>query len=555
MRYSADFETTTNAEDCRVWAWCVCALDDYSFVKGNCIETFFEWIGDCNTGDTVYFHNLKFDGEFMLYFMLHNGFTHTITRRPEDDGEFTTLISDTGQFYSMEIMFDKKKKKSVKIQDSLKLFPMTVDKVAKSFKLDVQKLEIDYRADREKGHELTEQESKYIENDCLIIAKALNEFFKMGLNKMTIGSNALADYKAMKGKRIFAANFPGVTYDSFIRKAYRGGFTYLKPQYADKDLGAGIVLDVNSLYPSVMYARSYPIGDGVYYRGKYKQDKVYPLYVQSIRCGFELKPDHIPTIQIKHSYFYVGTEYLTTSDGECVNLILTSVDLRLFLDHYDVWGMEYIDGWKFKQADGIFKDYIDKWSTNKINAKKDGNAGLYTISKLFLNSLYGKFATRLDGQSKRPVLDDEEDNVHYKLLPPEERKGVYIPVGVFVTAYARDVTIRAAQKCYDRFVYADTDSLHLLGTELPEGLEISDTFLGAWKHESTFTRARFIRAKTYIEDENGHLKVTACGMPERCHEQVTWENFHPGQSYTGKLLPRHVPGGIILEDKDFTIRI
>ena len=297
-----------------------------------------------------------------------------------------------------------------------------------------------------------------------------------------------------------------------------------------------------------------PVGEGKYFRGKYEPDKNYPLYVQSIRCQFEVKEGFLPTIQIKHSLSFMSTEYLTSSNGEETNLILTSIDLKLFLDHYNVYDMEYIDGWKFQQADGIFRDYIDKWSTNKIQAKKDGNHGLYTISKLFLNSLYGKFATRIEAVSKAPTLDDE-GIVHYKLLEPETKKGVYIPVGVFVTSYARNVTIRSAQKVFDRFVYADTDSLHLIGTELPEGLVIDDTKLGAWKHESTFCRARFIRAKTYIEDEDGVLNVKACGLPEKCHEQVTWENFHPGAVYTGKLLPRHVPGGIVLEDKNFTISI
>ena len=461
MRYSADFETTTDPEDCRVWAWAACSLDDYKFKKGIDIESFFKWM-ETLEGDTLYFHNLKFDGEFMLCYMLSNGYKHCTDRILTEDKTFKTLISDTGQVYTFEILFNKKKRKKVRIYDSLKLLPMTVERVAKSFNLDCQKLEIDYKDKREKGHELTEQESKYIENDCLIVAKALNQFFEQGLTKMTIGSNALADYKSIVGKSKFEGNFPECIYDSFIRKSYRGGFTYLKPEYADKDIGEGIVLDVNSLYPSVMYANPYPVGEGKYFRGKYEPDKNYPLYVQSIRCQFEVKDGFLPTIQIKHSLSFMSTEYLTSSNGEETNLILTSIDLKLFLDHYNVYDMEYIDGWKFQQAEGIFVQYIDKWSANKINAKKDGNAGLYTISKLFLNSLYGKFATRLEAVSKAPVLD-EEGIVHYKLLEPETKKGVYIPVGVFVTSYARNVTIRSAQKVFDRFVYADTDSLHLIG--------------------------------------------------------------------------------------------
>ena len=164
MRYSADFETTTDPEDCRVWAWAACSLDDYKFKKGIDIESFFKWI-ETLEGDTLYFHNLKFDGEFMLCYMLSNGYKHCTDRILTEDKTFKTLISDTGQVYTFEILFNKKKRKKVRIYDSLKLLPMTVERVAKSFNLDCQKLEIDYKEKREKGHELTEQESKYIEND------------------------------------------------------------------------------------------------------------------------------------------------------------------------------------------------------------------------------------------------------------------------------------------------------------------------------------------------------------------------------------------------------
>ena len=33
--------------------------------------------------------------------------------------------------------------------------------------------------------------------------------------------------------------------------------------------------------------------------------------------------------------------------------------------------------------------------------------------------------------------------------------------------YARNVTIRTAQKLHDRIIYCDTDSIHLIGTEIP----------------------------------------------------------------------------------------
>ena len=124
----------------------------------------------------------------------------------------------------------------------------------------------------------------------------------------------------------------------------------------------------------------------------------------------------------------------------------------------------------------------------------------------------------------------------------------------FITAWARYKTITSAQSVYERFIYADTDSLHLVGTDLPENLEIDPTKLGAWKHESTFTRARFIRQKTYMEEIDGKINITCAGMPKQCYSHVTWENFREGNSFEGKLMPKRVVGGIVLTETDFTIK-
>ena len=246
-------------------------------------------------------------------------------------------------------------------------------------------------------------------------------------------------------------------------------------------------------------------------------------------------------------------EYITDTKDEVVTLNLTSVDLQLLKDQYNITYIEYIGGYKFRSCDNAFKEYIDKWNAVKVKATLDGNKGMRQIAKLMLNNLYGKFATNPVAQSKMPVLD-EDGMIRYKLLPEEARKPVYIPVGVFITAWARNKTIRSAQAVYDRFLYADTDSLHLIGTDIPDNLDISPTKLGAWKHESTFTRARFLKQKTYVEESDGKLTVTCAGMPYACHEHVTWENFHIGSVYDGKLKQKRVRGGVILEKGEHTIK-
>lgn len=554
MLFTADFETTTDPLDCRVWACGICSIDEtHSFKYGNSLDWFIEFAKN-NIGSTFYFHNLKFDGEFIMCYLFEHGYKHVTDRKKLKTKTFTTLISDKGQFYSLEICFNKDENKTEKITiyDSLKILPFSVEAIAKGFNLPISKLEIDYDEKREIGHILTPQEIDYLRNDVEIMSRALLTLFNQDLRQMTQGSNALYDYKKIVGKKNFSKWFPIPDYDFDVRQSYKGGFTYCDPRRQGQDIGEGIVLDVNSLYPSVMYYQPLPYGEGIFFEGKYKPDKLYNLYVQMFTCQFELKENYIPTIQLKNNLSFIPTVYLSSSEDEEVTMCLTSVDLELFFEHYHVYNITWHSGWKFKSTTGLFKDYIDKWNAVKMESTLNGNKAMRTLAKLMLNALCGKFALNPNVQSKIPYYDN--GIIRYTLGEKETRNPIYIPVGTFITAWARHKTITNAQKVYDRFLYADTDSLHLIGTEIPKGLEVDPVKLGAWKHESTFTRARFVRQKTYIEEIDGELNITCAGMPSRCYKHVTWDNFIAGSSFEGKLQFTHVQGGIVLKDIDFTIK-
>jgi hypothetical protein len=53
---------------------------------------------------------------------------------------------------------------------------------------------------------------------------------------------------------------------------------------------------------------------------------------------------------------------------------------------------------------------------------------------------------------------------------------------------------------------------------------------------------------------DGKLHVTCAGMPDTIKEKVTWDNFRVGFTSGGKLLPRHVKGGLVLSDTEFTLK-
>ena len=566
-KYSADFETATWLEnETFVWAWAFCEIGNEENIKiGNNLDDFMKELEKENNS-TFYFHNLKFDGEFIIYWLFKNGYEY-VTRNNRKSKTFSTLISDLGMFYSITIYFEVKGKKTKKVTiiDSLKILPFSVDMIAKSFGLPISKLKIDYNEIRERNHTLTQQEKEYITNDVKIVSQALNIMFQENLTKMTIGANALSDYKDVIKINRFNHLFTKLDYslDEEIRKAYKGGFTYLNSIYKEKDTGKGITLDVNSLYPSCML-KMLPFGEPQYYKGKYEEDKVYPLYIQKISCSFEIKKNKIPTIQIKGSYLYQPNEYIKSSDGSIEILVLTSIDLELFFEQYDVYDLEYIEGWKFKAITGIFDDYINKWTARKIEAGKTGNKGQRQLAKLMLNSLYGKFATSMNIQSKECFLGDD-DIVHYCLTEKETKDGLYIPIACFITAYARNKTIKTSQAItdysiekygIDKYIYSDTDSISttLSIDEVKQFCEIDDFELGKWAHENTFENAKFIRQKTYLKLIDGKIHITCAGMPKSCYDFVTWENFKEGFTCGGKLVYKHVIGGVKLVETDFTIK-
>ena len=95
-------------------------------------------------------------------------------------------------------------------------------------------------------------------------------------------------------------------------------------------------------------------------------------------------------------------------------------------------------------------------------------------------------------------------------------ESIYLPIASFITSYARDVLIEAVNSVYDRFLYCDTDSIHILGYE-PPNIPIHEKDLGYWKFEGKFINAKYIGAKRYaelIENENGETKwdIKCCGV-------------------------------------------
>lgn len=525
---------------------------------GTDIGSFFDYISEGNS--TTYFHNLGFDGRFIIDALFNHGFMHATTRSPKP-GEFTTLISSSNKIFTITIRWENGHR--TEFRDSLKKIPMSLARVAKTFGMEESKGEIDYHKPRPVGYEPTPEEIEYLRLDVAILANGLATVIEEGMTRLTVGADAMAEYKRTIGNKSYDRYFPVLSHemDAEIRRALRGGFTYADPRFSRRVVGSGSVYDVNSLYPSVMFYDLIPYGEPKFVPGKVTTSESHPLAIISLTITARLKPDHIPCIQLKGSSIFQASEYIHVIE-EPTTIVATNIDWALYHDHYDIEVYEYGGGWLFQAAHGLFDTFINKWSNIKANSE----GGRREIAKLILNNLYGKFTTNPDVTSKIPVMGDD-GVVRYVLGDPERRTPVYTAAGVFITSHARNKTIRSAQENYDTFAYADTDSLHLMTQDAPKGLTIHASELGAWKHEYAFKEAMFLVPKRYLEkldykiaadgsrdhSISDHFHVAFAGMPRDVAAQFTFDDMVQGRQLVGKNTPKYVPGGVALVPAKFEL--
>lgn len=541
---------TTRTGSVRVWCWAIATVGGGPIYRGTDIADYVEKAAEL--GGVHWFHNLRFDGAFLDSYLQNPetglGMEAGIYRPSQvPAGCFGALISDQGAHYARYIHL--RDGRQFEVRDSLKKYPATsIEQLAGMFDAPTPKGSIDYEAERPHGYQPTPEEWNYLETDVEILRTALQVTYDAGARGLTVGGDALNEYRATMYHGKFRTIYPLLDRDTddFIRRAYRGGWTYINPKHQGKVLdGPGEVYDVNSMYPYVMRNCAYPIGLPVWLAPGQTELKGFPHRIVGAMFDATIKPGRLPMIQVKNDARYNPVQYQTEVRG--VEWYGTEIDWALLMDQYDVDVHEWLGGIAFHSQDGLFDRYIDKWMKVKMTA----TGGARTQAKFQLNNLWGRFAINPLRAGRIPGIT-AEGTPTYTLTPQEYDESCYTAVGVWTTSYARDIVIRAAQSFGDDFLAADTDSVHKLGIGAGT-LEIHPTKLGAWKLEATFDKATYLRAKAYAERIDGKVEAHVAGLPRKLLGGMRVEDLAIGAKFSGKLVPKRVPGGIILESTDFVI--
>lgn len=375
----------------------------------------------------------------------------------------------------------------------------------------------------------------YLKDDCVFLYNLIYSFCERFDRGLTIGGASIKQLKKLHEFQI-GNGF----HDARFRDYFFGG----RVQCFEYGVlhGDFKIYDVNSMYPSVMKNCIHPTGKN---------------YVTVKDCAMD---KHGRIVGMPHAQFYFATVHATLINGglpirEKTGLNFsekqgifksTSHEIKKLIEHGFIKVHKVIEAHAPHETIS-FSDFVDKFSTEKIDAKTRGDKAGEIFAKLILNSAYGKFGQNpehyrdylINEGMPEPALDwqlcaDFGDKQLFE--KPIEKFSYYdVAIGASITSAARAVLLDALIKS-TRPIYCDTDSIIC---EKLEGVELDDKKLGAWKYEGSVDTVAIAGKKLYAGFEKGVCTKSASKgvrldgesiLKVAQGEKLNWKNNAPSFS-------------------------
>ena len=513
-------------------------------------------------GFTFYAHNLgRFDSVFLIKACI---LLDDIIIKPK--WKENKILSIT--------ILNTKTKTKFKILDSIQMLNGSLDSLCKSFKIVNQKgifphsfvnkdnlfyigdtpsfiyfknmpLSL-YNKINTSNWDLKSEALKYLHSDVLGLLEVMTKFNEKIYNLYSLNITNFVTAPKLAAA-IFTSNFYKDSDDlkikmirgnveKEIREAYFGGNVDAFINKIDK----AYYYDMNSQYPFAML-NDLPVGNPTLTNDTNLNNYFGFVYGEITAPNYERL--RIPYIQMRDE----KTDNISCPRGSFSRMIFSEEMKEAIKDGYSI-KVKY--GYKFERGINLFKNYVDTFYNIKKTTKDPVEKAL---SKLLLNSLYGKFGMK-DIISNMKILSKKEANkitknynysifaelgedkvlVKYSSKLPEpltslikdkkdklneipisslsRKRGVpsAVHISAAISAYARMSINKFKNIPGNPCIYSDTDSVVLPKT-LP--LNIIGKELGQMKLEHQIEKGIFIRKKLYaIIDNMGNLTVKSSGV-------------------------------------------
>lgn len=399
-------------------------------------------------------------------------------------------------------------KHTIRLRDLFALIPGSLAGLSKTFNVEHAKIGIHelpeslYCRDRELFDD-------YLKHDTLAVQEIVYRFHawiienhgNIGELPMTIASLAMRLFRSSMNDNIMT------TWNEKLkvleRSAYRGG------RVSCFETGQHNVRidDINSLYPSVMHDAIVPAS----YRGGFVTEYSGKLGVYT--GSFEQTNRNYPPLLYDsetNDFSYSGSGTFMTPE---IDELVSRGGI-----------FKCSTGYVYHDTQNLFQTFISNWWSVRQKAIENNDTASAFISKILMNSLYGKFGQKETSTSCKLLTSEQQKNMlkrgtpfsshgDYSLVEtPTHSEHTFVGIAACITSYARVQLYRLMCDVVDhggRVVYVDTDSVHYVAED---SLELSKN-LGGLKEEYV-GNVVYLGRKLYAK-ENGEIKAKGIGRLNR----------------------------------------
>lgn len=515
------------------------------------------WIWEKSESCYIYFHNLSFDGIFLIKWLVNNGYrlvNDDVKKKNRDFSCFRQL----NKMYGLDLCVKGKKKNLIYIsfRCSLLILSSSIKDLGKSIGKNkyegIDEKELDKFYCVEPKDDVNKYDKKYLEylkQDVEIAKESINIFEKeinwylnkhkidlKWYSKLTIGGIAyslqqkyLIDFPHVKkGLKISDESY------KIASKFYRGGFCEFNPNIQNQIVKAknGIILDINSAHPNSM-TKFLPYGEMINFKdekpsGNYLE--YWEIWVSNahIKKEFENIPIMCDWHKVNDSKYKNNFRFVYNLAGFVCYYLKEEWDV--IQKFYDIKSFKIVNKY-WCRAGKYLETYINDLYELKVKHKKEGQEALANTYKILLNSSYGKHATRQQFSDyyvcrnkdeydkllkdelfvwkkkkyKVTTINDDMllDNTYVVRLVPYEfdsEKYYNKLIAATITAYTRIKIFETIEYLGAKnFLYTDTDSIFLNDCDETKLKDLCDDYeLGKWKLEKRFQYLKIDGAKVYI---------------------------------------------------------
>ena len=437
--------------------------------------------------------------------------------------------------------------------DSVNIYPTSVKKLGEIINLEKLEIEDKYKEGSE-IKEVTQKMIDYCIRDCEIVYKALYEIFvKVGSIKITIAGLAMDFFR--RKHQPFNIDY-NEKFGNYFHLSYYGGRTECFKIGKTK----AVCYDINSMYPWAMKYTYFPNPRNL-----------------SIRIGVPVKSfinhylkyyEGVAEVELFHVEHYFG--FLPfRHDGK---LLFPTGNLKGFWNFNElryaiekgIISIKHVKRIIYAQRmKSPFIKYVDELYNEKSSAQSELEK---EVAKKLLNSLYGKFAQRINTENIYiSNIDTEYETIKeyarkkklLKIIPfNNERKDCFITVksnrgymyhsiplfSSYITSASRIYLLDFLLKYQNKIpVYCDTDSIFF---EIDPNIKGTNE-LGDWKKEDkTVVEIRGLKNYSYLSngkrlDKIKGVKKTAVKIGDGYH--------YKSLVRTKEALRRNIEPGIEIE--------